>query len=143
MDRFRANSDLGLQQVTESLCPYLTWQHAPRFHPVVYGHNTHAHHVCCWAVVRRGHHDFADGRSARHRNTCVGTFPPPYLLFPGGGVGRYVFFFLFPIGLNGRRGGVSFRKKSIIMFSFFLFQRSIVFTVRFLCFLATRKAEDS
>ena len=63
---------------------------------------------------------------------------PPYLLFPGGG--RH----FLPISYWSKRkwGGASFRKKSIIMFSFFLFQRSILFTVRFLCFLATRKVED-
>ena len=65
-------------------------------------------------------------------------YSPPLSPVSGGGE-RYVFFFLFPIGLNGREVGISFRKKSIIMFSFFLFQRSILFTVRFLCFLATRR----
>ena len=72
------------------------------------------------------------------------TIPPPYLLFPGGGGTIRLF---LPISYWSKQtwgggGGVSFRKKSIIMFSFFLFQRSILFTVRFLCFLATRKAED-
>ena len=63
----------GLQQASESLHPYLIWQPVPRLHPVAYGHNTHAHHARYWALARCGHHDFADGRSARHRNTCLST----------------------------------------------------------------------
>ena len=65
---------------------------------------------------------------------------PPLSLVSGGGTIRL----FLPISYWSERtwGGVSFRKESIIMFSFFLFQRSIVFTVRLLCFLATRKAED-
>ena len=72
-DRFRANYVFGLQQASESLHPYLIWQPVPRLHPVVYGHNIHAHHARYWALARCGHHDFADGRSARHRNTCLST----------------------------------------------------------------------
>ena len=71
------------------------------------------------------------------------SIPPP--LSPVSGGGGTIRLFL-PISYWSKRtlggGGVSFRKKSIIMFSFFLFQRSIVFTVRFLCFLAPWKAED-
>ena len=59
--------------VPESLHPYLIWQRVPRLHPTVYGHNTHSHHARYWARARCGHHAFADGRSARHRNTCLST----------------------------------------------------------------------
>ena len=73
--------------------------------------------------------------------TTVAAFPPPISCFWGGG-GDTSFSSYFLLVYTDVRGGVSFRKKSIIMFSFFLFQRSILFTVRFLCFLATRKAQD-
>ena len=46
---------------------YSQWQPVPRLHPIAYGRSSHAHHVHFWGLARCGHHDFADGRSARHR----------------------------------------------------------------------------
>ena len=60
--RYASNSDH-----VDSLQLYSQWQPLPRLHPVAYGRSSHAHHVRFWGLARCGHHDFADGRAARHR----------------------------------------------------------------------------
>ena len=69
VDRFHANYVSELQAV-ESLAQYLQWQPRQREHPVVYDDSSNAHDVRFWGLARCGHHDFADGRSARHRGVC-------------------------------------------------------------------------
>ena len=49
---------------------YARWQTRPHLHRVVY------RYACpmaarSWGLARCGHHDFLDGRSARHRNSTV------------------------------------------------------------------------
>ena len=54
-------------QNTESLQNYLRWQPRPHLHTVVYGQSIDPAQARVWGLARCGHHDFSDGRSARHR----------------------------------------------------------------------------
>ena len=55
-------------QGTDSLLQYLYWQPTPQLHPIVYGRQTCPSQARSWGLARCGHHDFSDGRSARHRH---------------------------------------------------------------------------
>ena len=50
-----------------SLRSHWRWQPLPHLQTIVYGHHILSHRVSMWGSARCGHHNFADGRSARHR----------------------------------------------------------------------------
>ena len=70
LDRCHADYVSNVQR-SDSLQSYLRWQPLPHLHTIVYGRHILAHHVRLWGLARCGHHNFADGRSARHRGVCV------------------------------------------------------------------------
>ena len=47
-------------------CSTCHWPPTPHLHPVVYGQQTCPLRARAWGLAQCGHHDFSDGRSARH-----------------------------------------------------------------------------
>ena len=66
--KFALGSHADTTHACNSLRTYACWQPCPQLHRIVYGPHVAARDARHWGLTRCGHHNFSNGRSARHRN---------------------------------------------------------------------------